>query len=90
MSSKLGLKAEAPYNGAVYDLASGECLDPGNSVRLKQARSAGGERADRVFARLTAAGKRLMAVIEASRGGANKSLARFADQINSLCDKWDK
>lgn len=90
VSSKLGLKAEAPYNGAVYDLASGECLDPGNSVRLKQARSAGGERADRVFARLTAAGKRLMAVIEASRGGANKSLARFADQINSLCDKWDK
>ena len=23
-------------------------------------------------------------------GGANKDLAKFADQINALCDKWDR
>ena len=23
-------------------------------------------------------------------GGANKDLAKFTDQINSLCDKWDR
>ena len=31
-----------------------------------------------------------MAVIRRNEGGANKDLARFADQINSLCDKWDR
>ena len=43
-----------------------------------------------VFARLLAAGQRLLAVINKSEGLPNKELARFADQINSLCDKWDR
>ncbi|MBQ5850489.1 MAG: MBL fold metallo-hydrolase, partial [Lachnospiraceae bacterium] len=42
-----------------------------------------------VFARLLAAGQRLIAVIHKNEGGANKDLAKFADQINSLADKWD-
>ena len=29
-------------------------------------------------------------VIEHNEGGANKDLAKFADQINALCDKWDR
>ena len=32
----------------------------------------------------------LMRVIEHNEGGANKDLAKFADQINALCDKWDR
>ena len=43
-----------------------------------------------VFDRLIAAGKRLMTVIQHNEGGANKDLAKFADQINALCDKWDR
>ena len=43
-----------------------------------------------VFQRLVNAGQRLMAVIRHNEGGANKDLAKFADQINSLCDKWDR
>ena len=43
-----------------------------------------------VFDRLVAAGKRLMSVIAHNEGGANKDLAKFTDQINSLCDKWDR
>ena len=35
-------------------------------------------------------GKRLLRVIEHNEGGANKDLAKFADQINALCDKWDR
>ena len=31
-----------------------------------------------------------MAVIYKNEGGANKELGRFADQINALCDKYDK
>ena len=43
-----------------------------------------------VFDRLVAAGKRLMTVITHNEGGANKDLAKFTDQINALCDKWDR
>ena len=43
-----------------------------------------------VFARLLAACDRLRRVVMHNEGGANKDLARFADQINSLCDKWDR
>lgn len=43
-----------------------------------------------VFGRLLSAGKRLMLVIEHNRGGTNKDLGKFADQIISLCEKWDR
>ena len=31
-----------------------------------------------------------MAVIQKNQGGANKDLAKFADQINAISDKWDR
>jgi metallo-beta-lactamase family protein len=40
--------------------------------------------------RLVAAGQRLMTVIHHNEGGAYKDLAKFADQINALCEKWDR
>ena len=39
---------------------------------------------------LLQAGQRLLAVIRKNEGGANKDLAKFADQINALADKWDR
>ena len=53
-------------------------------------KSAAAKKAKGVFARLLAAGERLMAVIARNEGGTNKDLAKFADQIHSLCDKWDR
>ena len=35
-------------------------------------------------------GKRLLAVIDQSRGLSNKELSRFTDQIESLCDKYSR
>ena len=29
-------------------------------------------------------------VITHNEGGTNKDLAKFTDQINALCDKWDR
>ena len=49
-----------------------------------------GLKANTPFARLLAAGQRLLTVIRHNEGGANKDLARFTRQINSLCDKWDR
>ena len=34
--------------------------------------------------------KEMLAVIRQNRGLANKELARFADQINALCDKYSR
>ena len=88
LSRELGLRAEAPYNGAEYDLLTGRCLDAGNSTRIKK--PAATRKVSPVFQRLLNAGQRLLAVIGRNESGANKDLARFADQIDALCDKWDR
>ena len=45
---------------------------------------------DNAYVRLYSAGRRLVSVIDTYRQGANKDIAKFADQIIALCDKWDK
>ncbi len=86
----LGANAVAPYNSAVYDLSTGECLFAGNRVRLQKRPKPASDRAAMLFNRLLAAGKRLMSVIEKNRGCSNKDVAKFTDAINALCDKWDR
>lgn len=90
ITEALGLEAVAPYNNALYDLTAGECLHPGNTARLpgKKAKHTDGETL--MFRRLLEAGRRLMEVIQHNRGGTNKDLARFASQVQSLADKWDR
>ena len=73
----------------MYDTAAAVYLDEGNKVRLEK-KSLGGRVADTVFQRLLAAGRRLMSVIEKNKGGANKDLAKFADQVSALADKWER
>ncbi|HJC55718.1 MAG TPA: MBL fold metallo-hydrolase [Candidatus Gemmiger stercoravium] len=93
-----GYAAEAPYPGGSYLLAGGavRCLDRGNTEKIARREpepAAAGyktRRASQAFERLVNMGRRLMVVIEHNRGGANKDLARFASQIASLCDKWDR
>ena len=89
ITQELGYFATAPYNGACYDLLRGILEEEGNRTRISR-RSAGGSAKNTVFERLLAAGKRLLAVIERNRGGSNKDLAKFADQITSLAEKWDR
>ncbi len=88
-----GYTACAPYNGEQWALGAdgAVCLQEGSRIKVtRRTTSEGGSRANVVFQRLLSAGKRLMRVIEHNEGGANKDLARFADQINALCDKWDR
>ena len=88
-----GIPAEAPYNGAVYELTGGPValLRQGTMVPMaKASQPADKPRTSPAFERLLNMGKRLLVVIEHNRGGANKDLARFASQIASLCDKWDR
>ena len=84
-----GFDATAPYSGAVYDLAADRYEVVADPVAITK-KSAATVRADNVFSKLVEAGKRLAAVIQHNKGGANKDLAKFTSQIEALCDKWDR
>lgn len=81
------MDAYAPYSGTKYDLIQGTFdyeADPVPVTVVKKSHTGSS-----VFERLLAAGQRLLGVIKKNEGRPNKELAKFADQINSLCDKWD-
>lgn len=86
---ELQLNASAPFSGSVYDLAAGRWLKETAGVPVSKAAESG-KKATTVFARLVAASDRLRQVIMRNEGGTNKDLAKFADQIHSLCDKWER
>ncbi len=80
-----GQRAYAPYSGTEFDLLSNQFTYEAEPMMIKKkAKPASG-----VYARLVAAGQRLVALISKSDGLANKDMAKFADQINSVCDKWE-
>jgi metallo-beta-lactamase family protein len=89
ITRKLGFSAVAPYSTDAYDLATGECVEKGKIVRVDK-KSKGRNQANAVYDRLLAAGQRLVAVIKKNKGLANKELAKFADQVTALCNKYDK
>lgn len=88
LCDEYGLNAVAPYSGAEFDMISGRFVKEGE--RILKAKKPVQRKANDVFERLLAAGRRLLTVIKHNEGGANKDLAKFADQINSMCDKWDR
>jgi len=80
-----GQRAYAPYSGTEFNLISNKFEYEAEPMMIKKkAKPASG-----VYARLIAAGQRLVALIARNDGLANKDMAKFADQINSLCDKWE-
>ncbi|MCR5054701.1 MAG: MBL fold metallo-hydrolase [Lachnospiraceae bacterium] len=89
IQEKLGYKAYAPYSGDAFDLITGDMVARGSREKVKKTKEKS-KASSNVFARLLAAGQRLLKVIEKNEGVANKDLAKFADQINSLSDKWDR
>ena len=81
-----GYNTYAPYSGTEFDLLSGKLLYEAVPMPVKKKVKS---IASSVYARLLAAAKRLLALVQRSDGMANKDMGRFADQINSLCDKWE-
>lgn len=81
-----GYHTYAPYSGTEFDLATDRLLYEASPIPVKKKMSIVSD----VYNRLVAAGRRLLAIIEKNRGGSNKELTKFADQINSLCDKYDR
>ena len=88
--TELGLDADAPFSGTIYDLAENRYIKATTGIRIPKSIPAQGSRKNTVYDRLLAAGQRLLSVIRHNEGGANKDLAKFADQIDALCDKWER
>lgn len=87
LSQEHGFNSYAPYSGTEYDLISGNFLKEGLPIPVKKKELT---LVSDVYARLKAAGARLMGIIVRAEGMTNKDKAKFADQINSLCDKWSR
>lgn len=83
-----GFNTYAPFSGTVFNLATDEFEIEEAGTRITTSKKK--RLSNSVFDRLVAAGQRLLTVISHNEGGANKDLAKFADQINALCDKWDR
>jgi metallo-beta-lactamase family protein len=86
---ELGFQAEAPYNGAVYDLLNDQCIEVGNTTKIHKEETKRTEKITAVFGNLLQAAKRLMGIIEKSSGLANKDIKKFTAEIERLCDKWE-
>lgn len=87
LRTEYGQKTYAPYSGTEFDLVSGQFIREAGPVPIKKkARSA----AASLYAKLLAAAQRLLALVKNSEGMPNKDMGKFADQINSLCDKWQQ
>ncbi|MCI8843920.1 MAG: MBL fold metallo-hydrolase [Oscillospiraceae bacterium] len=84
------IPAHAPEPGEVYDLIGNRLLEAG-TPRVKTAPAAKAiPSASPAWRRLEQTAKELMQVVERNRGGANKDLAKFADQLKALMNKWDR
>ena len=90
ISQDLGYNAYAPFSGTTYDLAANVLVKEGKPIAADTKTEENKSVPGTVYDRLVIAGKRLAAVIQHNKGGANKDLAKFLGQINSLCDKWDR
>lgn len=90
IDQRLGMNAMAPYSGDVYNLAEG-CFDVKAPVRkVISKKKEANQKSKSVYERLRAAGYRLLSVIEENKGGSNKELSKFTDQIISLCEKYSR
>lgn len=89
LQEEYGYQTTAPYSGESWDLAQDQKLCEGNTQRLKKEKKlAKGART--VYDRLVESGRRLLRLIEQAKGFANKDVAKLADQIDALCEKWEK
>lgn len=91
LQDELGLDAYCPYSGTEFDLALGRMIREPEPVRVKAKPGVtAAAKVTKTFARLLAAGQRLIGVIRQNEGGANRDLEKFTREIHDLCDKWQR
>jgi metallo-beta-lactamase family protein len=85
-----GYNAVAPKYTSIHDLMTGDVVFEGRELVYRSEQKADAPRESAVYRRLLLTGTRLVEVITRNKGGANKDLAKFADQIDAMIKKWDR
>ena len=83
-----GIPAHAPLYEEVYDLLENRMLAKGVVLETRP-RSGGASAASPAYMRLQDVAKELELLISRSRGRPNKDLAKLADQLRQVMDRWD-
>ena len=82
------IPAHAPQYTEIYDLTTNTLLNPGY-LPARKPKVSGSGRFSTAYERLVTVGQILTESIKRSKGRDNKSLARFADQLKQLIEKWE-
>ena len=93
LHDELGAETTAPFSGTSFDLMTGAFIYEAPGIRLEKEKmpsSPKAQKAARAFQKLLSVGQRLISVIRKNEGIPNKDLDKFAREIQSLCDKWDR
>ena len=86
-----GYAVEAPYSGTEYDLDKGIMTSYTEKKRLTAADAAKARsRKNSIHGDLVAQAEALLALVKRCESRPNKENARFASQIRSLIDKWER
>ncbi len=83
-----GFDVHAPQYTEVYDLLSNQMISAGYTPERKKPVMV--DKGSPAYQRLMNVGLMLQQVIEHNKGGTNKDLGKFADQIRALIEKWDR
>jgi len=83
-----GFTAHAALYEEIYDLVADRKLSEGVEPEPRKPR--GGAAVSPSYLSLEDMGRKLQDAIQRSKGGANKDLRKFSEQLKTLLDKWDK
>ena len=85
--TQLGFTAHAPQYTEVYDLIADQVEEVGYLPERKV--KASFTKSSAAYERLVAIGQMVVEFIRRSKGKDNKTIARYADQLRQLLDKWE-
>lgn len=83
-----GFSVHAPEYTEVYDLLTNSIISAGYTPEAKKPMLL--DKGSAAYQRLENVGLLLQEVIRHNKGGTNKDLGKFADQIRALIEKWDR
>lgn len=86
LAEEYGHNAFAPYSGSIYNLIDGEWEYIAVPVPVKKEIKQSKHKAE--YEKLLFAGQKLLDIINANSGLANKDMRKFAEQIEAICNKW--